>query len=155
MSQKIQRNTQSLAIGGRRLEDASGMRHTGSVEMILILSRADLRRSERLNYIDAVQCLGKKKARTPAAIAAGAKTRYDDFVVIHIQLTQYTQGNVRYLGSILGFDMLTSTRVIFSHGTDTICGPTSKRLGTSAVTKGIFLTTIMRGGPTTHVFHLF
>jgi tyrosinase len=43
---------------------------------------------ERRSYIDAVLCLGRKPARTPAAIAAGAKTRYDDFVVTHIQQTR-------------------------------------------------------------------
>ncbi|RYO04717.1 hypothetical protein AA0119_g3899 [Alternaria tenuissima] len=56
-----------------------------------------LKRSEKLNYIDAVQCTGQKKARTPAAIAAGAKSRYDDFVVTHILLTQYTHGNGNFL----------------------------------------------------------
>ena len=53
-----------------------------------------LKRSEQLNYIDAVQCMGRKKARTPAAIASGAKNRYDDFVVTHFLLTHYTHGNV-------------------------------------------------------------
>jgi tyrosinase len=47
--------------------------------------RASLSRPERLDYIKAVQCLSKLPARTPAAIAAGAKSRYDDFVVTHIQ----------------------------------------------------------------------
>jgi tyrosinase len=37
--------------------------------------------------------MGKKEAKTPAAIAAGARNRYDDFVVTHILLTQYTHGN--------------------------------------------------------------
>jgi tyrosinase len=53
-----------------------------------------LRRSEKLNYIKAVQCLGKSPARTPATIAAGAKSRYDDFVVTHVLLTMVTHGNV-------------------------------------------------------------
>jgi hypothetical protein len=64
------------------------------LKMSLILYRSKLKRSEKLNYIDAVQCMGKKEARTPAAIASGAKSRYDDFVVTHILLTQYTHGNV-------------------------------------------------------------
>ncbi|KAF2000175.1 Di-copper centre-containing protein [Amniculicola lignicola CBS 123094] len=56
-----------------------------------------LKRSEKLNYIEAVQCLGKKPAKTPAAIAAGAKTRYDDFVVTHIQQSLTVHGNGNFL----------------------------------------------------------
>ncbi|KAF2130893.1 Di-copper centre-containing protein [Dothidotthia symphoricarpi CBS 119687] len=48
-----------------------------------------LSKSEKLNYIDAVKCLAKKPARTPAAIASGARNRYDDFVVTHLQQTPY------------------------------------------------------------------
>jgi tyrosinase len=65
-----------------------------NVKPLLTRYRSNLKRSEKLNYIDAVQCTGRKNAGTPAAIAAGAKSRYDDFVVTHILLTQYTHGNV-------------------------------------------------------------
>jgi tyrosinase len=78
-----------------------------------------LKRSEKLNYIDAVQCLGKTKARTPSAIAAGAKTRYDDFVVTHILLTQYTHGNVGHAQSLGRLVNLTNLiRETSCHGTD-------------------------------------
>lgn len=60
----------------------------------LIRYRSQLKRSEKRNYIEAVQCMGKLPARTPAAISAGAKNRYDDFVVTHIQLTLVTHVNV-------------------------------------------------------------
>jgi tyrosinase len=66
----------------------------GTWRMPLTPYRSKLKRSEKLNYIDAVHCMGKKEARTPAAVAAGAKSRYDDFVVTHILLTQFTHGNV-------------------------------------------------------------
>lgn len=56
-----------------------------------------LSRPEKLDYIRAVQCLGSQPARTPASIAEGAKTRYDDFVVTHIQLTLVTHGNGNFL----------------------------------------------------------
>ncbi|KAJ8117333.1 hypothetical protein OPT61_g1455 [Boeremia exigua] len=56
-----------------------------------------LHRSEKLDYIRAVKCLGTKPAKTPAAIAAGAKSRYDDFVVTHILQAQYTHGNGNFL----------------------------------------------------------
>lgn len=52
-------------------------------------------RNEKLSYIKAVKCLQKLPARTPASVAAGAKSRYDDFIVTHIQqtLTAHYTGN--------------------------------------------------------------
>jgi hypothetical protein len=88
---------------------------------VLILHRSTLKRSEKLNYINAVQCMGKTKARTPAAIASGAKNRYDDFVVTHILLTQYTHGNVRSYSHNTPL-LLISGRAISSHGIATLCG---------------------------------
>ncbi|KAF1969065.1 Di-copper centre-containing protein [Bimuria novae-zelandiae CBS 107.79] len=46
-------------------------------------------RPDKLHFIDSMKCLATRPARTPAAIAAGAKTRYDDFVVAHIRQTQH------------------------------------------------------------------
>ncbi|CAH0045811.1 unnamed protein product [Clonostachys solani] len=46
-----------------------------------------LSKQERLNYIEAVKCLQKLPTRTPQSVAAGAKSRFDDFVVVHIQQT--------------------------------------------------------------------
>ena len=65
--------------------------------MSLTPHRSKLKRLEKLNYIEAVHCMGKTKARTPAAVASGAISRYDDFVVTHILLTQYTHGNVFFV----------------------------------------------------------
>ena len=65
-----------------------------SRRMPLTPHRSKLKRAEKLDYIDAVHCMGKTKARTPATVASGAISRYDDFVVSHILLTQYTHGNV-------------------------------------------------------------
>lgn len=42
---------------------------------------------EKRDYIKSVRCLQKKPARTPATLAPGAKTRYDDFVATHINQT--------------------------------------------------------------------
>ncbi|KAH9865134.1 hypothetical protein IAQ61_009081 [Plenodomus lingam] len=53
--------------------------------------------SQKLNYIDAVKCLAKRPARTPAAIAAGARSRYDDFVVTHILQTMTIHGTGNFL----------------------------------------------------------
>jgi tyrosinase len=43
--------------------------------------------SQKKAYIKSVRCLQQLPARTPSSVAAGAKTRYDDFVVTHIQQT--------------------------------------------------------------------
>ncbi|KAF3052247.1 hypothetical protein E8E11_011198 [Didymella keratinophila] len=56
-----------------------------------------LTRNERLDYINAVNCLARKPAKTPAAIAAGAKSRYDDFVVTHILQTMNIHGTGNFL----------------------------------------------------------
>lgn len=42
---------------------------------------------ERISYTDALNCLMEKPAKTPSDVAAGAKTRYDDFIVTHINQT--------------------------------------------------------------------
>ncbi|KAF2721222.1 Di-copper centre-containing protein [Polychaeton citri CBS 116435] len=54
-----------------------------------------LSKQQRLDYVKAVQCLQKLPARTPANVAPGARSRFDDFVVTHIQqtLTIHYTGN--------------------------------------------------------------
>ncbi|KAK7959707.1 tyrosinase [Apiospora aurea] len=47
----------------------------------------DLSKDQRLDYIKAVQCLMSLPANTPSDYAPGAKSRYDDFVVTHINHT--------------------------------------------------------------------
>ncbi|EFW14572.1 hypothetical protein D8B26_006956 [Coccidioides posadasii str. Silveira] len=54
---------------------------------------------QRKSYIDAVLCLQSLPARTPSSIAAGAKTRYDDFVAVHIQQTL----TIHYTGTFLAW----------------------------------------------------
>jgi tyrosinase len=60
-------------------------------------NRSTLSSGEKLNYIKAVQCMSTSPARTPAGIAAGAKNRYDDFVVTHINQTLSIHGTVSYM----------------------------------------------------------
>jgi hypothetical protein len=114
-----------------------------------------MERSEKLNYIEAVQCLGKKKAKTPSAVAAGAKTRYDDFVVTHIQLTQVTHGNVRPPAITILHRSLTLLRATFCLGTATICGRTNRHCAMSADIKDISPTTTGHGGHVIPFSHLF
>ncbi|VUC35833.1 unnamed protein product [Clonostachys rosea] len=58
-----------------------------------------LSKKERKSYIDAVKCLQSKPARTPAEVAPGAKTRFDDYVATHINQTL----NIHYTGSFLSW----------------------------------------------------
>lgn len=44
-----------------------------------------------------MKCLANTPARTPAAIAAGAKSRYDDFVVTHIIQSLTNHGTANFL----------------------------------------------------------
>lgn len=55
----------------------------------------DLLPRERIAYTDAVLCLQSLPPQTPASVAPGARSRYDDFVIVHIQqtLTIHVTGN--------------------------------------------------------------
>ncbi|KAK3386328.1 hypothetical protein B0T20DRAFT_398137 [Sordaria brevicollis] len=57
-----------------------------------------LTKSERLEYIQAVQCLQAKPSRYPSSLAPGAKSRFDDFVTTHINQTM----TAHYTGNFLG-----------------------------------------------------
>ncbi|KEY67777.1 hypothetical protein S7711_04095 [Stachybotrys chartarum IBT 7711] len=46
-----------------------------------------LSKAQRHDYVNAVQCLQALPPRTPSSVAAGAKSRFDDFIVTHIQQT--------------------------------------------------------------------
>ncbi|KAF2026205.1 Di-copper centre-containing protein [Setomelanomma holmii] len=56
-----------------------------------------LSKSAKLNYINAVNCLAKLPAKTPALVAPGAKSRYDDLVVTHIQQSNNIHGTGSFL----------------------------------------------------------
>ncbi|KAI2631346.1 Di-copper centre-containing protein [Hypomontagnella submonticulosa] len=58
-----------------------------------------LSKNERKAYTDAVLCLQNLPAKTPASVAPGAKSRYDDFVATHIQQTL----NIHYTGTFLAW----------------------------------------------------
>ncbi|CAN8100374.1 unnamed protein product [Discula destructiva] len=53
---------------------------------------------ERIAYTDAVLCLQSNAAKTPSSIAPGAKTRFDDWVVTHINQTYTIHFNANFLG---------------------------------------------------------
>ncbi|KAA8625557.1 tyrosinase central domain protein [Pyrenophora tritici-repentis] len=56
-----------------------------------------LSKYEKRNYIEAIQCLHSKPALTPAAVASGAKSRFDDFVVTHIVQTYQVHATANFL----------------------------------------------------------
>ncbi|OJJ47300.1 hypothetical protein ASPZODRAFT_65185 [Penicilliopsis zonata CBS 506.65] len=53
--------------------------------------------AEKKEYIDAVLCLQSTSPKTPASVAPGVKTRYDDFVATHINQTL----EIHYTGTFL------------------------------------------------------
>ncbi|KAF3014290.1 hypothetical protein E8E14_011866 [Neopestalotiopsis sp. 37M] len=58
-----------------------------------------LSEAERLGYINAVKCLQKLPPLTPANVSSGAKSRYDDFIVVHIQQTL----SIHYSGNFMAW----------------------------------------------------
>lgn len=56
--------------------------------LIVYRCRRKLSNDEKRFYIDAVKCLQTKSARTTSYFS-GARTRYDDFVALHINATDY------------------------------------------------------------------
>ena len=44
-------------------------------------------KDERLDYVNAVKCLIAAPSKLSATQYPGAKTRFDDFVVVHINMT--------------------------------------------------------------------
>lgn len=61
--------------------------------------RGTLSKQEKKDYIAAVKCLQSKPPKTPAAVAPGAKTRFDDFVAVHINQTL----EIHYTGNFLSW----------------------------------------------------
>jgi hypothetical protein len=53
----------------------------------LLLDRRELTQTEQLSYIDAVLCLQSAPPQTTDLYSV--QSRYDDFVALHIALTQY------------------------------------------------------------------
>ncbi|RJE23969.1 tyrosinase [Aspergillus sclerotialis] len=83
-----------------RLSEAKDKRHGCTLSKLRI--RRDWRAfsaAEKKDYIKAVRCLQELPARTPAHLAAGAKTRYDDFLATHINQTL----NIHYTGTFLAW----------------------------------------------------
>ncbi|OCL09552.1 Di-copper centre-containing protein [Glonium stellatum] len=59
--------------------------------------RGNLSAADRKNYIAAVLCLMGKPSKLDQSKYPGAKTRYDDFVAVHINQTLYIHGTGNFL----------------------------------------------------------
>jgi tyrosinase len=59
--------------------------------------RGDISAAEKKAYIAAVQCLTKAPSKLSASQYPGAKTRYDDFVAIHMKNTLTIHGTGSFL----------------------------------------------------------
>lgn len=73
-------------------------RNIGPGLSLTLPSRHDLTVDERKAYTSAVLCLQAKEPQTPSSLAPGAKTRYDDWIVTHINQTYTIHFNANFLG---------------------------------------------------------
>jgi tyrosinase len=63
-------------------------------DRLLMQTRGDISAEEKKAYIAAVKCLLQKPSRLDPVQFPGAKSRYDDFVVVHMNQTLTIHGTV-------------------------------------------------------------
>jgi tyrosinase len=54
-------------------------------------------KDERADYVRSVKCLLTKPSKLPAGKYPGAKTRYDDFVVVHMNMTPSVHSTANFM----------------------------------------------------------
>ncbi|KAH8723221.1 hypothetical protein GQ44DRAFT_761239 [Phaeosphaeriaceae sp. PMI808] len=57
----------------------------------------DLSKNERKEYIRAVKCIMKTPSKLPASKYPGAKSRYDDFTVVHMNMTPSVHSTANFM----------------------------------------------------------
>ncbi|KAJ4292570.1 hypothetical protein N0V90_009233 [Kalmusia sp. IMI 367209] len=57
----------------------------------------DLTKEEKLEYIRAVNCIRKQPSQLPAGKYPGAKSRYDDFIVVHMNMTPSVHSTANFM----------------------------------------------------------
>ncbi|KAF1998609.1 Di-copper centre-containing protein [Amniculicola lignicola CBS 123094] len=57
----------------------------------------DMTKEERVDYTRAVKCLLNKPSKLPAGKYPGAKSRYDDFVVVHMNMTPSVHATANFM----------------------------------------------------------
>lgn len=61
------------------------------------LHSGDLTKEEKLEYIRAVNCIRKQPSKLPAGKYPGAHSRYDDFVVVHMNMTPSVHSTANFM----------------------------------------------------------
>ena len=64
---------------------------------MLTLHSGDLTKDERKDYTRAVKCLLEKPSKLSASKYPGAKSRYDDFVVVHMNMTPSVHATANFM----------------------------------------------------------
>lgn len=72
--------------------------HLQSPTLLTLHNRSALSKTQRKEYIAAVQCLGTLPPKTPLSAAPGVRRRYDDFVATHINQTFSVHNTGNFLG---------------------------------------------------------
>lgn len=80
--------------------------------------RSALSVEERITYTDAALCLQRLPPKSDLAVVSGARSRYDDFVAVHINMTLSIHATVSVVKIRPGmfvheFEELTYSRPIF------------------------------------------
>ena len=73
------------------------MNGLASEAMLTSSDSGDLTKEEKLEYIRAVSCIRKAPSKLPAGKYPGAKTRYDDFVVVHMNMTPSVHSTANFM----------------------------------------------------------
>lgn len=96
----------ALKTAKARIANSTG---TCTTENVTVRKLAEnLTGEERTAYTSALNCLMNLPAKTPSSLAAGAKTRYDDWVVTHINQTLTIHSTVSIRPTISFFLLLFS-----------------------------------------------
>ena len=103
---------------------------------------------EKIAYTDAVKCLMELPSISGEAIP-GAKSRFDDFIGVHINQTPFIHVTVSTFSISNHSKLLTRDRATSSHGTATSPGLTSTPSAQNAATKATNPTSTGASTPTT------
>jgi len=91
--------------------------------------------AEKKSYIKSVLCLTMSRSITPPHLARGVRSRFDDFVAVHINQSYHVHRDVS-LNTACLVKLLISLRASFLHGIDISSMNMNKLYGTNATTQG-------------------
>lgn len=91
--------------------------------------------TEKKSYIKSVLCLITSQSITPPHLARGVRSRFDDFVAVHINQSYHIHRDVS-LNTARLFKLLTNYRASSLHGIDILSTNMNKLYGMNATTQG-------------------